>query len=81
MAIELTTRERAVLAHVVVDSDEWIAHALAFWTAHPEGGAGRAEAIVCQHIAEKVAKHAGKYDAAVAADGEAYQTRAQREAA
>lgn len=68
MAITLSDRERAVLAHVVVDPDAWLAHAEA------EFGADRARAA----LDAKVARWAGACDAAVAAQGEAYRTRAER---
>lgn len=64
----LSTYECAVLAHVVSDPDAW-------WTwandhhDDPEGA-----------IAEKLTRWQADYDAAVLALGEAYQTRAQRDA-
>jgi hypothetical protein len=63
----LTNEQRAVLAHIVVDPDEWAAHALAT--------VGQAA------IDAKVARWRPAYEAALAAEGVAYQTRAQREAA
>lgn len=69
MTISLNVRERAVLAHVVADPDAWIAHAAV------EFGEERARAA----LDAKVARWAPVYDAAVAADGEAYLSRALRE--
>lgn len=63
----LTTNERAVLAHVVVDPDAWWAWANDHH-ATPEAS-----------LAEKVTRWQADYDAAVLAQGANYQTRAQRE--
>jgi hypothetical protein len=64
--MELTAEQRAVLAHVVTDPDAWAEHALATI------GAGAIEA--------KVARHTAAYEAAKAAQGNAYRTRAERDA-
>ena len=69
MPRDLTTNERAVLAHVVVDPDAWWAHACATANVDEE-----------QALAAKVARWQADYDAAALALGEAYQTRAQRDA-
>lgn len=69
MSMSLTDRERAVLAHVVLDPDGWLAHSEAVF--------GEVAAAEC--LAAKVVRHESAYDAAVAAEGESYQTRAERE--
>ncbi len=63
----LSNYERAVLAHVVLDPDEWWDWA----NDHHEDPESA--------IAEKVTRWQGNYDAAKTAKGEAYQTRAQAE--
>jgi hypothetical protein len=61
---DLTAREAAVLAHVVVDPAGWWAHCAEFFSGDlPE-----------QHLAAKVAKYAADYDAKKNDDG--YKTRA-----
>jgi hypothetical protein len=70
---DLTDRERAVLAHVVVDPDEWWAHCCSC------DGTNGHRAIDCESaLAEKVAKWGGDYDTQVAQPD--YKTRAVREA-
>lgn len=66
----LTDYQRAVLAHVVVDPDAWLSHAVA------ELGEGEAT----KALDAKVTRVAQAYEAAVAAEGTAYRTRAQRDA-
>ena len=68
MPRDLTTNERAVLAHVVVDPDAWWAHACAAPNVSEEAA-----------LAGKVSRWQPEYDAAVLTQGQAYQTRAQRE--
>ena len=69
---DLTGRERAVLAHIVVDADAW-------W-AHVNSDSVRVDAEAA--LTEKVARWAPDHDAAEAAatSGAPYQTRAQRDA-
>ena len=70
---DLTDRERAVLAHVVVDPDEWWSHCCSC-----DGSNGQ-RAIDCEAaLAAKVARWSGEYDTAVAQPD--YKTRAVREA-
>lgn len=71
MAITLTSRERSVLAYVVLDPDAWIDHAVAV----------RGEEQARADLDAKMSRWAPAYAAAVAAEGEEYQTRAEREAA
>lgn len=66
----LTSNERAVLAHVVTDPDAWWSHASS------ASNIDDAEAA----LAGKVSRWQSDYDAALAADGQNYKTRAQRDA-
>jgi O-methyltransferase involved in polyketide biosynthesis len=66
--IELNARERAVLAHVVIDPDLWLSHSVSTFE----------EDVARQHLNDKVSRHAADYDSAVAAQGAGYQTRAER---
>ncbi len=65
----MTNEQRAVLAHVVIDPDAWLAHAVATF----------GEEKAAEMLAEKVERWQPDYDAAVALPG--YKTRAEREAA
>jgi len=71
MSRALTANEQAVLAHVVSDPIQWWEHA------HSASNIATPE----EALSAKVARHQAAYDAAVATEGEDYQTRAQREAA
>ena len=63
--MHLTDHDRAVLAHMVVDVDAWVAHA---------------EAEVGEWaVTEKIAKYSAAYDAAVALPD--YKNRVERDAA
>lgn len=64
----LTTNERNVLAHMVIDPDAWWEHATNWGQVDEEAA-----------LADKVARWQSDYEAAVAAGN--YQTRAEREAA
>ena len=69
----LTDRERAVLAHVVVDPDAWWSHCCSC-----DGSNGQ-RAIDCEAaLAAKVARWSGEYDTQVAQPD--YKTRAVRQA-
>ena len=59
--------DRVILAHVVIDPDAWYDHAVRRF----------GEEIANKHLAEKVARWIGNYEAAVARG--AYKTRAERE--
>ena len=62
--MELTQKDKAVLAHIVMDPDAWVAHALATvgeWA-----------------VTTKIEKHRADYLAKKDLPG--YQTRAEREA-
>ena len=72
----LTARETAVLAHVVVDPVAWWTHACS-----RDGSDGKHAIDAEAALAAKVAKRADQYDAALAAQGADYQTRAERDAA
>jgi hypothetical protein len=63
--LTLTDEQRAVLAHVVVDPDAWVAHALA--------------AIGELAVYEKIERHRDAYVKAFALPG--YQNRVERDAA
>jgi len=76
MPRSLTARETAVLAHVVVNPVAWWTHACS-----RDGSDGHHAINAEAALAAKIAKQASKYDAAVAADGTDYQTRAERDAA
>jgi hypothetical protein len=70
---DLTDRERAVLAHVVVDPDAWWSHCCSC------DGTNGQRAIDCEAaLAAKVARWSGEYDTAVAQPD--YKTRAVRQA-
>lgn len=69
----LTDRERAVLAHVVVDPDAWWSHCCSC-----DGSNGQRAIDSEAALAAKVAKWSGEYDTAVAQPD--YKTRAVREA-
>jgi len=62
--MEILKEDRAILAHVVVDPDEWVAHALA------TVGEGA--------VTAKIAKY--KPDYLAQKDTPGYKTRAEREA-
>lgn len=64
----MTNEERQVLAHVVVDPDAWLAHAVSTF------GAAAAHAA----LAAKVERWRGDHAAAAAQPG--YKTRAEHEA-
>ena len=64
---DLTTDERGVLAHVVLDPDAWWTHCQAAFKGDPEVA-----------LAGKIAQHRPAYAAATARGG--YRTRAKREA-
>lgn len=66
--MEMTADQRAVMAHVVMDPDAWLAHAVATF----------GEEKAAQFLDEKVERHRDAYEAAAAQPG--YQTRAEREA-
>ena len=61
--------DRVILAHVVVDPDAWYEHAVRQF----------GEEVADKHLAAKIARWKGDYEAAVARVG--YKTRAEREAA
>lgn len=61
-----SNEERAVLAHVVVDPDAWVAHALA--------------TIGAAAVAAKIKRWRPDYLAAVERDGAEYKARAERDA-
>lgn len=65
----LTERQRAVLAHIVVDPDVWVAAANAAANVTDPQAA----------LDAKVSRWAADYDAAVISEGENYKTRAQRD--
>ena len=67
MARALTTDERAVLAHVVLDPDEWWAHVNEVDKINAE-----------EALAAKVTRWRPAFEAAVAAEGEDYQNCAER---
>ena len=69
MPRNLTDREQSVLAHVVVNPVSWFAHAVT------------CAKITEEHaIAEKVSRWASEYDAEKLQLGNAYKTRAVRQA-
>ena len=69
---DLTSNERAVLAHKVLDPDAWWAHV------NSKNGEGGKRAIDHEAaLAAKVTRWQGEYDTALAAGG--YQTRAEQE--
>lgn len=63
----MTAYERAVLAHVVIEPEAWLAHAAAVF----------GEERAAKMLAAKVARHLAEYEAASAEP--AYLTRAERE--
>ena len=65
--MQLTEHQRAVLAHVVVDVDAWVAHAEA--------------AVGEEAVRAKISRHELAYVEAAAVQGGAYKTRAQRDEA
>lgn len=69
--MELSTEDRAVLAHVLPDPDAWVANALT----------RLGEDVGTQAITDKIAKYRQAYLDALATEGEAYQTRAERDEA
>ena len=75
----LTDRERVVLAHTVMDPDEWWAHACGWRGNDPAGADGSGNPIIrCEKSLDaKVAKWGPRYDAALAAGD--YKNRAARE--
>ena len=64
----ITEEQRAVMAHVVVDPDAWIDHAVATF----------GEAMAAVFLENKVARHRAYYEEKSAAPG--YKTRAERDA-
>jgi hypothetical protein len=64
----MTNEERNTLAHVVVDPDAWLSHAVSV----------HGQETATQHMEAKVARWKDAYEAASALPG--YQSRAQREA-
>lgn len=70
VARDLTQRETDVLAHVVCSPTTWWAHAQTVQNVNAENA-----------LAAKVARHGAAYDAAKAAEGANYKTRAQRDPA
>ena len=65
----LTSDERAVLAHIVTDPDAWWSHA---------NDVDKIDAEAA--LVAKIDRWRGDYEAATEAKGNAYQTRAQRDA-
>jgi hypothetical protein len=72
----LTDRETVVLAHVVLDPVAWWTHVCG-----RDGSDGKRALDAEAALAEKVAKGANSYDAALAADGADYKNRVARDAA
>jgi hypothetical protein len=68
--MELSVEERAVLAHVVIDPDVWVARA--------EATFGKEKALEC--LREKVARWKPDYNSKLLAQGKNYKTRIEREA-
>jgi hypothetical protein len=62
--MELSTEDRAILAHVVIDPDAWVAHAI--------------ETVGEQAVTAKIEKYRADYLAQKDLAG--YKTRAEREA-
>ena len=73
MARQLTNREHAVLAHMVIDPVEWWNHVCSC-----DGSNGQRAIVAEAALLAKVERHGTKYDEAVA--GSDYKTRAEREA-
>ncbi len=67
----MTTEQRAVLAHVVIDPDAWLDHAVAAL------GTKAAQSA----LETKVSRWRPRYEQERTANGASYQTRAQRDAA
>lgn len=65
--MNLSAEDRAVLAHVVADPDVWVANALTL-----ENGE--------QIVTDKITKYRQAYLDALAAEGQGYKTKAQRDA-
>lgn len=79
MTIQLTPEETAVLAHVVIDPDAWLAGAYAGFGAH--GGTPKeVEDRVRSALDQKVARWAPSFEADKARLGGAIKNRAAREA-
>jgi hypothetical protein len=74
MPRSLTSRETAVLAHVVVNPVAWWTHACS-----RDGSDGNHAINAEAALAAKVEKRADQYDAELAARGADYQTRAERD--
>ena len=68
----LTSNERAVLAHVVIDPVAWWEHVQS-----KDGSDGKRKLSAEACLATKVTRWQGEYDTALAAGG--YQTRAEQE--
>lgn len=66
----MTPEQKAVLAHVVTDPDAWYSHAVS--------ALGEKRAFAA--LAEKVARWTADYEAARRDLGDAYKTRAERDA-
>lgn len=66
--MELSNKARAVLAHVVVDPDAWLAHVVEYF----------GEELAAMHLEAKIERHRASYEAAKL-DAK-YLTRAQQEA-
>jgi hypothetical protein len=66
--VDLGDEDRAVLAHVLMDPDAWVAHALTF-----ENGE--------QAVRDKIERYRPDYRTATERHGNTYKTRAQRELA
>ena len=64
--MELTQEDKAILAHVVIDPDEWVAHAL--------------KIVGEQAVTEKIETHRDGYLYYKNLKGYVYETRAEREA-
>ena len=62
--MEISIEDKAILAHVVIDPDEWVAHALA--------------TVGEQAVTAKIEKYRADY--LLKKDLPGYQTRAEREA-
>ena len=73
MARQLTDREPAVLAHMVVDPVAWWEHVCSC-----DGSNGLRALDAEAALFAKVERHGPKYDAAIAAPN--YKTRAERDA-
>lgn len=67
--VKLSQNQRAVMAHVVVDPDAWLANVVAVM--------GEAKAAAA--LANKVSRWEPEYLKAKTDEGEMYQTRAERE--